>query len=146
MPCSALLLQPPVCRRGDLSFFTHHKLINRRPQVASARRCAANSPPLTLARDSLMRAPTGVKHASLYDENNRQQQLGPSGVETYFVNKQGLKIATYFWPSSTPASTKAVVLLVHGHGAHTQIEYLRRQVQNCLSAVASTHLQALISK
>ncbi|DBA67640.1 hypothetical protein WJX79_003355 [Trebouxia sp. C0005] len=74
-----------------------------------------------------MRAPTGVSLPSLYDANNRQQQLGPRGVESFFVNKQGLKIATYFWPSEVPDNTKAVLLAVHGHGAHIQNEYLRRQ-------------------
>ena len=76
-----------------------------------------------------MRAPTGVSLPSLYDANNRQQQLGPRGVESFFVNKQGLKIATYFWPSEVSDKTKAVVLAVHGHGAHIQNEYLRRQVR-----------------
>ena len=79
--------------------------------------------------EAAMRAPTGVSLPSLYDENNRQQQLGPRGVESFFVNKQGLKIATYFWPSEVSDKTKAVVLAVHGHGAHIQNEYLRRQVR-----------------
>ncbi len=73
-----------------------------------------------------MRAPTGVSLPSLYDAN---KQLGPTGVESFFVNKQGLKIATYFWPSEVSDKTKAVVLAVHGHGAHIQNEYLRRQVR-----------------
>ena len=77
---------------------------------------------------SAMRAPTGVCMPSLYDGENRQQQLGPRGVESFFVNKQGLKIATYFWPSEAPNHTKAVVLAIHGHGAHIQNEYLKRQV------------------
>ena len=76
----------------------------------------------------LMQAKTGVKHASLYSTNSRHDQLGPQGVESMFVNQQGLKIATYFWPADKPSSTKAVVLGVHGHGAHLQNEYLKRQV------------------
>lgn len=43
------------------------------------------------------------------------------------MNKQGLKIATYFWPSEAATNTKAVVIAVHGHGAHSQNEWLRRQ-------------------
>ena len=75
-----------------------------------------------------MRGATGVSLPSLYDGNNRKQQLGPRGSESYFVNAQGLKIATYFWPSETSSNTKAVVIAVHGHGAHTQNEWLKRQV------------------
>ena len=86
-----------------------------------------------------MKAPTGVEHASLYDQNNRQQQLGPSGSETFFVNKQGLKIATYFWPSDAPKDTKAVVLVVHGHGAHIQNEYLKRQVKQVVCLTSHVH-------
>lgn len=77
-----------------------------------------------------MRGPTGVSRPSLYDSNNRQQQLGPHGSETFFINKQGLKIATYFWPSDASQDTKAVVIAVHGHGAHTQNEWLKRQVSS----------------
>ena len=75
-----------------------------------------------------MRAPTGVSHPSLYDGSDRQQQLGPRGSESFFVNKQGLKIATYFWPSEAANNPKAVVIAVHGHGAHSQNEWLKRQV------------------
>ena len=73
--------------------------------------CSAKTDVLTRAHDRSMKAPTGVEHASLYDQNNRQQQLGPSGVETFFVNKQGLKIATYFWPSDAPRDTKEPCLV-----------------------------------
>lgn len=75
-----------------------------------------------------MQAKTGVRHASLYSEDTRHHQLGPRGVESMFVNRQGLKLATYFWPADNPGTTKAVVLGVHGHGAHLQNEYLKRQV------------------
>ena len=101
--------------------------------------CSAKTDVLTRAHDRSMKAPTGVEHASLYDQNNRQQQLGPSGVETFFVNKQGLKIATYFWPSDAPKDTKAIVLAVHGHGAHIQNEYLKRQVQIVLCLTTRVH-------
>lgn len=80
----------------------------------------------------IMQAKTGVQHASLYSANSRHDQLGPQGIESMFVNQQGLKIATYFWPADNPSSTKAVVLGVHGHGAHLQNEYLKRQV--CLQS------------
>lgn len=87
-----------------------------------------------------MRAPTGVSLPSLYDGNNRQQQLGPKGSESFFMNKQGLKIATYFWPSEAAHNTRAVVIAVHGHGAHSQNEWLRRQVSS-----ASMHSTASAS-
>ena len=77
-----------------------------------------------------MRAPTGVSLPSLYDGSNRRQQLGPRGSESFFVNKQGLKIATYFWPSEAASNSKAVVIAVHGHGAHSQNEWLKRQVSS----------------
>ena len=76
----------------------------------------------------IIQAKTGVRHESLYTPDSRQDQLGPHGVESVFVNQQGLKIATYFWPSVNPSQTTAVILAVHGHGAHLQNEYLKRQV------------------
>lgn len=107
------------------------KLRSNRPVTRRLTYCNRESLLVTRAQNSAaaMRAPTGVDLPSLYDPNNRQQQLGPRGVETFFVNKQGLKIASYFWPSEAPKNTKAVVLAVHGHGAHIQNEYLRRQVR-----------------
>lgn len=95
---------------------------------------------IKLGSTAVMRAPTGVGLPSLYDGNNRQQQLGPRGSESFFVNKQGLKIATYFWPSEAATNTKAVVIAVHGHGAHSQNEWLRRQVSS-----ASIHTNASAS-
>ena len=106
------------------------KLRSSRPVTRRLTYCNREGLLVTRAQNSAaMRAPTGVDLPSLYDPNNRQQQLGPRGVETFFVNKQGLKIASYFWPSEAPKNTKAVVLAVHGHGAHIQNEYLRRQVR-----------------
>jgi alpha-beta hydrolase superfamily lysophospholipase len=41
-------------------------------------------------------------------------------------NKDGLALQTYFWPA---ADAKAVVLFVHGHGAHLMFEILRQTVR-----------------
>lgn len=41
------------------------------------------------------------------------------------VNKQGLKLAAYWWPAHTKA--KGIVHIIHGHGAHLQNEFLARQ-------------------
>lgn len=90
-------------------------------------------------RGRMMQAKTGVKHASLYSEHTRQDQLGPKGVESMFENRQGLKLATYFWPAHDPNNTQAVILGVHGHGAHLQNEYLKRQV-------SPQHRSGLISR
>ncbi len=107
-----------------------HRLHAHRPAIhRQLTRCNSSGEVVSVQTSVTgMRAPTGVTLPSLYDANNRQQQLGPRGVETFFVNKQGLKIASYFWPSEAPKNTKAVVLAIHGHGAHIQNEYLKRQV------------------
>lgn len=90
-------------------------------------------------RSPVMQAKTGVKHASLYSESTRQDQLGPRGVESMFVNGQGLNLAAYFWPSDNPNNTTAVVLCVHGHGAHLQNEYLKRTVSTHYRPGLITH-------
>ena len=134
MLCIRLAQQLAIQRTLQVELSRHQKSVLRSSSTRHlARRLAhrhSNSSLVTSLHvsEAAMRAPTGVSLPSLYDANNRQQQLGPRGVESFFVNKQGLKIATYFWPSEVSDSTKAVVLAVHGHGAHIQNEYLRRQV------------------
>lgn len=119
-----LVLQP--CSLLSLSIRTTSAPKPSRLQVPTYCRQSIKLASSAVTRD--MRAPTGVSHPSLYDGSNRQQQLGPRGSESFFVNKQGLKIATYFWPSEAASNAKAVVIAVHGHGAHSQNEWLRRQV------------------
>ena len=134
MLCIRLAQQLAIQRTLQADLSRHQKCALRSSSTRHlARRLAhcRNSGLVTSVHvsEAAMRAPTGVSLPSLYDANNRQQQLGSRGVESFFVNKQGLKIATYFWPSEVPNNTKAVVLAVHGHGAHIQNEYLKRQVR-----------------
>ncbi len=135
MLCIRLAQQLAFQRNLQVDLNRHQKCAIRSSSTRHlARRlahCHSNSGLATSVHvsEAAMRAPTGVSLPSLYDANNRQQQLGPRGVESFFVNKQRLKIATYFWPSEVSDKTKAVVLAVHGHGAHIQNEYLRRQVR-----------------
>lgn len=49
-------------------------------------------------------------------------QLGPAGFFNWYENRQGLMLGTYFWPVEKP---RAVVLLLHGHGAHLTFAYLK---------------------
>ncbi|GAB4822633.1 hypothetical protein N2152v2_009679 [Parachlorella kessleri] len=62
--------------------------------------------------------------ASFYDTVSHKSLLGEHGVEKELVNKQGLKLATYYWPAE---HAKAVLIFVHGHGAHLLFEMLRGQ-------------------
>ena len=54
-----------------------------------------------------------------------RQYLGPRGVHRVMENKDGLHLQSYFWPA---AEAKAVVLFVHGHGAHLMFEILNQTV------------------
>ncbi|CAG9464805.1 unnamed protein product [Pedinophyceae sp. YPF-701] len=53
-----------------------------------------------------------------------KQSLGPHGRQKYVYNKQGLRLATYWWPAQKP---KGTVLIVHGHGSYVDYEYLKDQ-------------------
>ncbi|KAL4858716.1 Protein Hikeshi [Chlorella vulgaris] len=66
--------------------------------------------------------PRGVP-PTVYDEVPAEQFLGPAGQHRVMKNKDGLALQTYFWPA---ADAKAVVLFVHGHGAHLMFEILRQ--------------------
>ena len=59
------------------------------------------------------------------------QYLGPHGVHRVMENKDGLHLQSYFWPA---ADAKAVVLFVHGHGAHLMFEILKQTVRPAGSA------------
>lgn len=53
--------------------------------------------------------------------------MGPHGGKTdVLVNRQGLELKTYYWPSaaSDPSTNDPILLFVHGHGAHLQFEVL----------------------
>ncbi|KAK9820098.1 hypothetical protein WJX72_006113 [[Myrmecia] bisecta] len=61
---------------------------------------------------------------SLFPEGPLTGQLGSKGSIGVMVNRDGLKLATYYWPATCPGPAKGVVLGVHGHGAYLFIEYL----------------------
>lgn len=52
---------------------------------------------------------------SLYKDCPAGKALGPEGIMLEFVNARGLKLASYVFPAKGEA--KALVILVHGHGA-----------------------------
>lgn len=62
-----------------------------------------------------------MRYLMQYHSDAGRDQLGPRGYGEYFENKDGLMVCSYFWPAAEP---KAVVLLCHGHGSHTQFEWL----------------------
>ncbi|BDA41799.1 Monoglyceride lipase [Coccomyxa sp. Obi] len=62
------------------------------------------------------------RRPSLFSHEPKSEALGASGCQSSFVNAQGLRIASYYWPAS--AAAKAVMLFVHGHGAYLMHELL----------------------
>lgn len=54
--------------------------------------------------------------------------LGPHGQRHEMMNKDGLRLQTYFWPAA-PSSAKAIVLFCHGHGAHLMFEICKATVR-----------------
>lgn len=64
--------------------------------------------------------PVGVP-TTCYDEVEAELYLGPHGQRHEMMNKDGLRLQTYFWPAA-PSSAKAIVLFCHGHGAHLMFE------------------------
>jgi hypothetical protein len=69
--------------------------------------------------------------ASLFASEAMVNQMGKQGKVNTVVNAQGLNLACYFWPATTP-EPKAVAQLCHGNGAYL-MEFLRTQVSsaNC---------------
>ena len=50
--------------------------------------------------------PDYIKHTrrrTLFSNEPKERQLGPHGSSSSFVNAQGLRIASYYWPVSTQA-------------------------------------------
>lgn len=58
-----------------------------------------------------------------------QEYLGPNGLLRYYINERGERLATYYWPATTATPSKAVLLVVHGHGSYVNYEYLKFQVR-----------------
>jgi len=71
---------------------------------------------------------------SLFEQIPKEDQLGELGQCSSFLNKQNLRIASYFWPSAAK-KIKAVVLFVHGHGSYLMHDILNVEV--CLFPVFS---------
>jgi alpha-beta hydrolase superfamily lysophospholipase len=53
--------------------------------------------------------------------------LGSRGQHRVMVNKDGLRLQSYFWPAE---DAKAVIIFVHGHGAHLMFEILKQTVRD----------------
>lgn len=66
--------------------------------------------------------PGGVPR-TVYDTVDPSVYMGPRGHQKDLVNRKGLKLRSYFWPAEKDA--KAVLLFVHGHGAHLHFELLK---------------------
>lgn len=60
---------------------------------------------------------------NFYDTVDPAVYLGPRGVQRTMVNKQGLKLQSYFYPAEGTA--KCVLQFVHGHGAYFLFELLK---------------------
>lgn len=61
---------------------------------------------------------------SLFASESLITQMGQRGKVSSFVNAQGLRLTSYFWPAAQP---RAVIQLNHGNGAYV-MEFLRTQV------------------
>lgn len=51
-------------------------------------------------------------------------ELGPHGYFRKHTNRQGIDLAAYYWPVPGGRKPKAVIFLLHGHGAYIPFEYL----------------------
>lgn len=63
---------------------------------------------------------------SLYGDEPLSNQMGPRGKVTTFVNAQGLRLASYYWPAEQP---RAVLQHNHGNGSYV-MELLKSQVRS----------------
>jgi len=64
---------------------------------------------------------------TLYRDLPVEVALGPKSSREVFVNSKEQKLASYFFPSK--GTTKALVVLAHGHGCSLQHEYLYHKVR-----------------
>lgn len=84
-----------------------------------------DSLPIGLPSKEPANAARGVPR-TCYDDVPASHYLGRAGVQERMINKQGLSLNTYYWPARRP---KAVLLFVHGHGAHLMFELLKVEVR-----------------
>lgn len=52
--------------------------------------------------------------------------LGAHGWVEYAKNPRDVLLCRYFWPATTQEA-RAVILVIHGHGAHVCFDYLKLQ-------------------
>lgn len=78
----------------------------------------------------------------LFKNEPAENQLGPRGRRSNLINRQGLRLATYFWPAVGEA--KGVVLCVHGHAGYLMEQLLNsevtRQRSTTLAHIGATSL------
>ena len=71
--------------------------------------------------------PDYIKHTrrrTLFSNEPKERQLGPHGSSSSFVNAQGLRIASYYWPVS-PLACQLTADLVVRHGFLGSLVILR---------------------
>lgn len=78
----------------------------------------------SITEDSLPKTGQNGVPVTVYDTVDPTIYLGSRGQERHIVNRQGLKLRGYFWPAE---NAKAVLIFVHGHGAHLHFELLKAQ-------------------
>lgn len=79
---------------------------------------------------------SGWHRATTLDAQPRQDYLGPKGVMRYLQNKDGIRLAGYYWPAV--GSPRAVVQLVHGQGTYLAYDFLRNTVRDTWHVAMST--------
>eukprot|EP00884_Botryococcus_braunii_P002740 jgi/Botrbrau1/12467/Bobra.0169s0014.1 len=69
----------------------------------------------------------GTRHQRhLFEGEPAENQLGRTGKRSNLINRQGLRLSSYFWPATGEA--KGVVLVVHGHAAYLMEQVLSAKV------------------
>lgn len=64
----------------------------------------------------------------LFEGEPAENQLGPHGKRSNLINRQGLRLTSYFWPAVGEA--KGVLLYVHGHAAYLMEQLLLSKVSD----------------
>jgi len=56
-----------------------------------------------------------------------QDVKDPHCIEGWMENRQGLSLHTMYWPSTTEAEEKTIMLFIHGHGCYLKFELLNME-------------------
>lgn len=67
----------------------------------------------------------GLPATVILERPATEEQLGASGWVDFVPNRQGLRLARYFWPSTADGPPKALLVLIHGHGAYLEYTFLK---------------------